>query len=212
MFTRHSHFSSPFMRRLWLAGVLICGLLLSYSLFVADQSPSGTFLATRVWAAGSEGSAKKEPGGAKTAARDKTSSATLTIFPRNSMDALAQALQTRQRELIEREESVKKSEQRLEALRKETEQNLAKIDARLKEMKTITARAEGQRKEEMSIWVNIYQEMSPKDAGRVIQDLEPSMASQVLSQMDPKKAGKILKFVAPDKAVKLNKKLPDKSL
>lgn len=130
-----------------------------------------------------------------------------SVFAPDPLAKLADSLKERERKLDEREAALKKEEQRLEALRKETEQNLGKIELRLKEMQTISGEAAQKHKQDLTKWVNIYQGMAPEKAGPIIEGLASPFALELLSSMEPKKAGKILGNISAEKAIELGKKL-----
>ena len=195
---------------LWLGVAL--GLFPAFlALFMLMDYPAaavGTLFASQARAATAPTAAPDaETTGTEPVHKAGADSETLTVFQLDPLAKLADSLQAKQRQLDQREAKVTGEEKRLDALRKETEQNLSQIDARLKEMQATAAKADLQNKKELSKWVDIYQAMAPKDAGKVIQGLDPELAKAVLSQMDPKKAGKILGFVAPEKASEWRRRL-----
>jgi flagellar motility protein MotE (MotC chaperone) len=214
--SRLSFFPVKVQRR-WLGRIalVICGGLAALAVMKTDFAGSGTLLASKVWAeekkpaaqSGTKSTAKAE---ASVKAEDEDSSEPLTIFPKDQLESIADSLKRKQRELESREAALRKAEQHLEDLRKETEQNLARIEQVLEEMKKIAGQADDQRQKEIKKWVDIYQAMPPEKAGQVIQGLEPGFAMDILAKMDAKKAGKILACVAPDKAIELGKKLGTK--
>jgi len=195
---------TPGRLTLWL-GVALGVFPAFFALFMLMDHPAavvGTLFASQARAATAPPTAASdaETSGTDPVRKDGADSETLTVFQLDPLAKLAESLQTKERQLKQRETKVIGEEKRLDALRKETEQNLGQIDARLKEMQAIAAKADLQNKKELSQWVDIYQAMAPKDAAKVIQDLDPELAKAVVSQMEPKKAGKILGFVAPEKA------------
>jgi flagellar motility protein MotE (MotC chaperone) len=159
--------------------------------------------------------ATAEPTGTQFA--DPTSTASLTVFQPDPLATLAESLKKKEKALAERELALKKKEEYLESVRKETAGNLAKIQAlydKLEKQAAAAALAEQQRQKnqaqrdkELSKWRNIYSSMPPEKAGPIIQGLETDFALELLSQMEPKKAAKILSAIQPEKAVELGKKL-----
>ncbi|MCL5270407.1 MAG: hypothetical protein M1457_07635, partial [bacterium] len=143
---------------------------------------------------------------------DAASTGSVSIFERDPVESLAQALRDKQRELDEREKEMNRTEQRLLTLRKEIELNLAAIEARLKQMEEIAGKADKNRQTEISKWIEIYQSMAPEQAGKVFDGLDPAFALELLSEMEPKKAGKILGYVQTDKAIELGKALKERRL
>jgi flagellar motility protein MotE (MotC chaperone) len=192
-----------------IAALAICGVFALLGVFKAGHSGLGTLLATTAQAEDKKPSAKSTP--LPTAkAEDEDSTGPLTIFPKDPLQSIAGSLKRKQRELEARETEVRKAEQHLEDLRKETAQNLARMDQVLEEMKKVAGQADDQKRKEIKRWVDIYQAMPPEKAGQVIQGLEPEFAMNILAKMEAKKAGKILASVSPDKAVELGKKIGKK--
>jgi flagellar motility protein MotE (MotC chaperone) len=142
---------------------------------------------------------------------EEASDKTEPVFKASPLQSLAQSLREKQRELEEKEKSLQETERRLEGLRKETANNLAKIEQALSEMQTLAGAADQQRKQEMKKWVDIYQAMPAEKAGQIMQDLDPETAMDIIAKMEPKKAAKVLSNVAPEKAVELGKKLKHKN-
>lgn len=196
-------------RRVWLTTLVILGVFTVSAAIKTGFAGSGTLLASKAWAEEKKPAAQS---GTQPAAKaeDEDSTEPLTIFPKDQLESIADSLKRKQRELESREAALHKAEQHLEDLRKETEQNLARIEQVLEEMRKIAGQADDQRQKEIKRWVDIYQAMSPEKAGQVIQGLESEFAMDILAKMDAKKAGKILGFVTPDKAIELGKKLGNK--
>jgi len=182
-----------------------------FGLFTLMDHPAafvGTLFASQARAATAPtATPDAETSGTEPVRKDGADSETLAVFQLDPLAKLADSLQAKELQLKDREAKVNGAEKRLDALRKETEQNLSRIEARLREMQAIAAKADLQNKKELSQWVDIYQAMAPKDAGKVIQGLDPELAKSILSQMEPKKAGKILGFVAPEKASEWSRRL-----
>jgi flagellar motility protein MotE (MotC chaperone) len=203
-----------------LAGSAILGGLVIFSLFTAIFQPgahsrrSGTLLATQAWAEevhpvkSTPTAAGKAPG---LKLGNEESSATQPIFSLDDAQALlAEKLKRKEQELDAREQALKKKEEYLETLRKETAANLAKVEALYNKLAQQSVQAQQKREKDLAKWRSIYQAMAPEKAGPIISGLETDFALELLSQMEPMKAAKILAAVEPQKAVELAKKLGDK--
>lgn len=194
-------FSRYMVKTLWatafVLGCIVVGLLVTRG----GRASFGTVFANQAWAA------EQAPAPVAEKSADAMTSASTSIFQSDPLQSLADALKAKEQQLRLREEALKKAELNLEALRKETERNLAQMDAILTAVKKAGAMADEQRQKELKRWVDIYQAMPPEKAGKVFEGLEMEFAVQILSQMDAKKAGKILANVEAARAVELGKRL-----
>lgn len=194
---------------LGLAGLVIFSIFTMIAQPGTGRRHSGTLLATEAVAAEKKATARATPEVSPRGVTDD-STATMTIFKPDPLTTLGESLKAKERELAEREKALKKKEEYLESLRKETSANLARIEELYNKLEQKSAQAKLQREKDLAKWRSIYQSMQPDKAGPIIQGLETDFAIELLSQMDAKKAAKILSAIEPKKAVELSKKLGDK--
>lgn len=192
-----------------LAGLVIFSLFTLIAQPGAHRHGTGTFLASIALAAEKKTAAHGAPEVSPRTGSDE-STATMTIFKPDPLTTLAESLKAKERELAEREKALKKKEDYLESLRKETATNLAKIEELYNKLEQKSAQAKMQREKDLAKWRSIYQSMQPDKAGPIIQGLDTDSAIELLAQMDAKKAAKILSAIEPKKAVELAKRLSDK--
>lgn len=186
------------------------GTLLASQAFASEKPAGAAAPAATARAAGTPRASAPEPAATRPAADD--TSATRIIFRPDPLATLADSLKQKERDLDEREKALKKKEEYLEAIRKETATNLASIKDLYNKLEMKSAQAKQQREKDLAKWRSIYQSMPPEKAGPIIQGLETDLALELLSQMDPKKAAKILSTIQSQKAVELTKKLGEKKL
>lgn len=189
-----------------ITGLLIFGVFTAFCQPGTRPADSGTLFATPAIAQGKTAPTSRATGPSD----EETSSTQVEIFKPDPVGTLAETLRQRQRDLDEREKALKKREDALELIKKETANNLARIEDLYNRLEQKSAQAEQQRQKDLAKWKSIYQSMPPEKAGPIIQGMETGLALELLSQMDPKKAAKILSSIKPDKAVELAKRVGDR--
>lgn len=124
-----------------------------------------------------------------------------------AQDDILRFVEKKQRELKEREEGLKKEEERLKALGREIDEKidrysklLAQIDERLKEIKKV-------RDERLEQVVKAFETMSPEEAAARVSELDDKTATEILSMMKPKKASAIMAAMEPKKVAMLTEKI-----
>ncbi|MFN3480475.1 MAG: MotE family protein [Thermodesulfovibrionales bacterium] len=138
-------------------------------------------------------------------------SLSLIITPfASSQDDILRLIEKKQKELKEREENLKKEEERLNLLKKELDEKidryskiLAEIEGQLKELK----KARDDRFEQV---VKTFEAMPPEDAATRLNEMDEKTATKIISMMKPKKASAIMAAMEPKKVAGLTSRILDK--
>ncbi|MBN2397386.1 MAG: hypothetical protein JXI32_03320 [Deltaproteobacteria bacterium] len=120
---------------------------------------------------------------------------------------LLSSLLARQKELDEREESLRSEEKRLQELKDEI---LAKMD-RLQEVeRQVTAvleAAEQMKAEKYRSMAKVYESAPPAQAGAMLEKLDSRTAATIIMNMKSKNAGVVLGYIKPDKSVAITREI-----
>ncbi|HTG01905.1 MAG TPA: hypothetical protein VK654_15090 [Nitrospirota bacterium] len=124
-----------------------------------------------------------------------------------ALDDMTKFIESKRIELKEKEEQLKREEERLNALRKDVDEKiaaynklLAKVEATLKQVDT----AKGEKLENV---VKAYEIMGAEDAAVRLSTLDEPTALQILSRMKSKKAGAVIAAMTPRKAAALTRRM-----
>jgi len=128
--------------------------------------------------------------------------------------SMLEAIRRRESELNDKEEDLKKYEQRLAVVKEELDQRMKELkDTKVVVDKALTTLKSAEKMRTQRV-VKIYESMAPEEAAVRIEKLDEKTAVMILSMMKEKKAGVVLGLVAVDKAVKysqmMNKPLMEK--
>lgn len=127
--------------------------------------------------------------------------------PREIFDMLEQ----RKRALARREEQLKTSEVRLQTLKAEIQDILARYESQVKAAEQDEAKsAAATQKATLAQVAKMYETMPPEEAAARIERMPNKMALQVLRLLKGQTAGNILALVSPDKAAKLTERFIDR--
>jgi flagellar motility protein MotE (MotC chaperone) len=124
-------------------------------------------------------------------------------------------LEQRRRVLAKKEDTLRQSEERLLALKKEVEQSLAQFEQSIKtaeenrkavQEKQAKAEADARRSAQAHV-IKMYEAMPSEDAAARIEKMPDSKAVELLRLLKGKTAGAILAAVKPAQAAKLTEQL-----
>ena len=141
---------------------------------------------------------KKSPSSKKTGAEQSRSKEQAPV----NISAELKRLKTKEKELAQKEQSLKLLEKDLNAKL----DKLQKIEARIKKM---LEDANVLKDKKIKHLVDMYANMKPKQAAQVLSTVDEDLAVKILSGMRGRKAGEILSYVEAEKAAKLSEKLTD---
>jgi flagellar motility protein MotE (MotC chaperone) len=110
-------------------------------------------------------------------------------------------------ELKEKEETIKRDEARLNALKKEVDAKIETYTRLLAQLEAALKRVEQVKGEKIENVVKAYEIMPPEDAAARISALDNDTALQIMTRMKSKKAGAIIAVMEPHKAATLTRRL-----
>lgn len=125
---------------------------------------------------------------------------------------IMKALEDRERELVIREDAVKKEEERLHMLKNAIELSLKQYSAMRDKLQKEFTGSDGNNEAQQGIGhiAKIYEAMSPEEAARRIEKMDSAMAVELLSRIKSKQAGKIMGTISAEKAAVLSEKIAGK--
>jgi len=122
-------------------------------------------------------------------------------------DDIVRFIENKQKELKEKEETLKKEEARLSVIKKDIDERIAKYERLLAELDEKLKRIEQQEKEQIGYVVKVYEAMTPEEAALRLSALDEDMAVKIMRGMKSKKAGPIMAFMEPKKAASITKEM-----
>lgn len=129
--------------------------------------------------------------------------------------SMLEAMKRRESELHDKEDDLKKFEQRLALIKEELDQRMKELKATKVVVDKALARVKSSEKMRTQRVVKIYESMAPEEAAARIEKLDEKTAVMILSTMKEKKAGAVLGLVSINKAVRysqlMNKPLMKKN-
>ncbi len=129
----------------------------------------------------------------------------------NDISGIMKALEDRERELIKREDALKREEDRLSTLKNAVELSIKQYSSMReriqKEFASNNGTGNGKSSQGIMSIVKIYESMTPSDAARRIEKLDSGMAVEILSKIKSKQAGKIMEAMSAERSVLLTEKI-----
>lgn len=129
------------------------------------------------------------------------------------IEEVMRVLEEKERELLRREDALRKEEERLNMLENTLEMFLREYSALREKLKKELA-ASADKSSQPGEWITraakIYESMPPEEAAQRIEKMDSDMAVDILSKIKSKQAGKILAAISADKAVLLTEKIVEK--
>ncbi|MFN3395337.1 MAG: MotE family protein [Thermodesulfovibrionales bacterium] len=131
-------------------------------------------------------------------------SLSLIITPfASSQDDILRLIEKKQKELKEREENLKKEEERLNLLKKELDEKIDRYSRLLTEVEGQLRKLKKARDERFEQIVKTFEAMPPEDAATRLNEMDEKTATKILSMMKPKKASAIMAVMEPKKVASL---------
>jgi len=124
-----------------------------------------------------------------------------------AQDDPVKAVEAKRVELKEKEETLKRDEVRLNALKKEVEAKIEAYSRLLAQMEAVLKRVEQAKGDTIENVVKAYEVMSPEDAAVRITALDNDTALRIMTHMKSKKAGAIIAVMEPHKAAAITQRL-----
>lgn len=134
----------------------------------------------------------------------------------DAQDDLINLLKKKNAELIEKEKSLKKEEERILALKRDISEMINKYSKILNDLENAIKRVENMKRERLEHLIKTYEAMPPEKAAQHMSTMDEQTAVNILSGMKNKKAALILSNMDSKKAISLTeaiynpvKKIPD---
>lgn len=134
-----------------------------------------------------------------------------------AQDNTAASVDKRQKELKDKEDSLKQREERFTVLKKDVEDKIEQYTKILSQVEAALKKIESVREEKVEHLVKTYEAMPPEDAALRLSALEEQTAVRILSRMKNKKAAAVMASMEPRKVasltdgmLKIEKKFPSK--
>lgn len=134
----------------------------------------------------------------------------------DAQDDLIGLLKKKNAELIEKEKSLKKEEERILALKRDVSEMINKYSKILNDLENAIKRVENMKRERLEYLIKTYEAMPPERAAQHLSTMDEQTAVNILSGMKNKKAALILSNMDSKKAISLTeaiykpvKKIPD---
>ncbi|MBL8642863.1 MAG: hypothetical protein JNK21_02935 [Rhodospirillaceae bacterium] len=141
-----------------------------------------------------------EPGGAPAGVLNPSDLTKSEIETLQRLAERRQIIETRERELQQKESLVKAAEQRLD-------EKIAQMQEIEKQLQGLVQQYDAKKKTEIEQLVKIYTAMKPKDAARIFDDLDMSILVPVVTSMKEAKVAPILSLMQADKARQLTEEM-----
>ncbi len=117
------------------------------------------------------------------------------------------SIERRQKELDEREDSLKTREERLLAIKKDVEDRIKELSAVHEQIATFVKKIDETSDARVQRVAKIYASMGPEEAAARLEKLDKKTAVMILLNISERKAAKILSFVDVEKSVELSQSL-----
>ncbi len=124
-----------------------------------------------------------------------------------AQDDVIKLVEAKRSELKERENVLKREEQRMIALRKELDEKTGSYTKLLAQVEASLKRVEQIKGEMIENVVKAYEGMPPGDAAARLAVLDEPTALQIMTRMKSKKSGAIIAIMEPQKAATLTRKM-----
>ena len=124
-----------------------------------------------------------------------------------AQDDKAGKIEQQNRELEQKQELIQKETARLQTLKKEVEEDIAKYTELLKQIDKSLKQAEKKGSKRLKHVAKAYEAMPPEDAASRLAGLDDKTAVRILLIMSSKKAGLVIGMMNPAKATTLTKDL-----
>jgi len=128
-------------------------------------------------------------------------------WPAYAQDDVFKLVEEKRIELKAREDAIRKDEERLNVLRKDVDDKIAKYARLLSQVDEALKKAEQIQDVRLLNMAKVYEGMTPEAAAAQISAMDADRASQILLRMKSKKAGAVVALLKPKKAVLLTKKM-----
>jgi flagellar motility protein MotE (MotC chaperone) len=128
-------------------------------------------------------------------------------FSASAQEDMLKVIETKRIELKEKEDHLKREEQRLNTLKKAVEEKIETYTKLLAQVEATIKKVEQVKGEKLENVVKAYEAMPPEDAAARLSVLDDVTALLIMSRMKSKKAGAIIALMEPRKAAAITKSM-----
>ena len=107
----------------------------------------------------------------------------------------------RHKEIKEKEGTLKKEEERLNAIRKDVDERIQKYTKLLDQFEDVLKKVEQISNEKLDRLVKSYESMPPEEAAAALSAINQPMAVKIILKMKPKKVGAVMAYMDRKKVV-----------
>ena len=125
----------------------------------------------------------------------------------DAQDNMFKLMDKKQKEIKEKEEAIEKDEERLNALKKDVDERIAKYTGIMNRLEKILSRIEHLNDDKLRNVVKAYEAMPPEKSAECLSTLDEKSAVKIIQRMKSKKAGAVLAQMKTKKAVSITKKI-----
>lgn len=125
----------------------------------------------------------------------------LSCFPAYCQEDIIGYVKKKNIELSEKEETIKREEERLNALRKDLDKRINNYESLLKEIENAINKIEAIKNERIDHLIKTYESMPADKAALQLSELDEQIAIRILLGMKNKKAAAIMAAMDPAKAI-----------
>ena len=197
---------SRLLAGLVLVGAVKLGLLICLGLFEVAPGPGTVETASQPSAQQSSTSGSKPKSGGswpvRTAQAQEPQQGAKQAQTNSSLSEEWEALNKEKRRLKRKQESLQKLEKRLD-------EKLAREKKLKSQLEQILEEAKVMKDEKIKHLVDVYSNMQPEQAAKVLETVDQDIAVKILAGMRGRTAGEILSFVQAKKAARLSEQLTD---
>lgn len=131
----------------------------------------------------------------------------LSVLPAFSQEDMAKYVEEKRLELKQKEEALKKEEERLTILRKDTEEKIERYTKLLDRLETALKKVEQINDERFLAVAKLYEAMTPEEAAAKFKAMDIDTAVQIMLRMKSKKAGAVIALLDAKRAVTITNKM-----
>lgn len=125
----------------------------------------------------------------------------------HAQDDMLKLIEKRQKEIREKEEALKKEEERINALKRDVEERIEKYTRLLNQIEDTLKKINQINDEKLEYVVKAYESMSAEDASARLSAIDEATAVNILYRMKTKKAGAIIAQMEPKRAASITEKM-----
>lgn len=120
-----------------------------------------------------------------------------------SQDDMIKFINKRHKEIKEKEKTLKKEEERLNALSRDVDERIQRYTKILDQLEKVLVKVEQTNDAKIDRLVKTYEAMPPEKAAAVLSAIKEAMASKIILKMKPKKAGAVMAYMDKKKVVSI---------